>query len=527
MKISTFYFYAFVFAFQFLGMNAVAISFSQTMPSQGICPDNSIAKGNQCVPIKTDNGDVQTGGASCTCSNGSPCILFGTANAAIERVGIEEVKNMNQQNSNGEDLYCVTEKTAASGQENKSVDSGACYAQFQELHRKCTLNTTEATSSCDQDNDTIQQAMQATKAVGVGAVALNQACSKLADISKIANTALAGWQSMCAASRNTCESYCTQARQKFYEPGCIPDDKKQITLQAEMVEIKENINKCMSFKQRVAEASQHAMTALVQMQAAKNCKTDTDSGLTANNVDACKTDPNSAACKDLQRCSNAAYAASNPVCQCMNTPNAKECVAAYTNADASRNVATVGVTSSGDGSSAEGGGLNGINAGGGAAGGADPYGTLTNSLRDSAYQSGSGQNLGGQKGNAGLGGGGGGGSMGGGSGGSAAGGPLADPSEKTKVNSGTYGAAPGGAGMAGGYFRNNAATTSSFNRNSNTGGVNYEKLHGAQFDPKRYIVGMNGKEGELVNGPNSFIFKIVKTRLEVKSPSMLDPDFKK
>jgi hypothetical protein len=158
--------------------------------------------------------------------------------------------------------------------------------------------------------------------------------------------------------------------------------------------------------------------------------------------------------------------------------------------------------------------------GAGATPGADPFGAA---LRDGAFK-GDGTNLGGQKGSAGLGSGSG--SSGGNAGGSGAYGSngSGDPNDRTKVNSGFYGGAAAGTSYFG---TNGAGGANGLAGRANTGGVNYNKVGGSQFDPRRYIAGLNGKGGEFINGPGIDIFKIVKNRIEAKKPSMLDPDFKK
>ena len=103
---------------------------------------------------------------------------------------------------------------------------------------------------------------------------------------------------------------------------------------------------------------------------------------------------------------------------------------------------------------------------------------FSDSLRDGAFK-GDGQNLGGQKGSAGLGGGGTGGGNGGSGLGASTGGGGGDNGEKFKINSGVYGGGPGT-----GYFGKTSGSGGVGSR-SNGGGVNYNKLSGSQFDPRR------------------------------------------
>lgn len=416
-----------------------------------------------------------------------------------------------QINASGEMHTCNKEDSG------NVADGGDCETQFNQVKQACFIQAEKASTDCSQENDGIQQAMNATKAVGAGsAVSMKMACSKLGEISKIANVSLTGWQSFCAFTQNNCETECSRAKALYEKQGCISEETKNGSgYAAEYKTIKENVAECISYKKRIAEAAQHATAALVQLQAAKKCEEDTGNGLTVANVDECKKNPNNPLCTDAQRCSNTEFAASNKVCQCINNPNSKDCVAA-TAAAGSRDIA---------------GGATLPGVGGGSttdpaaafvpptSSGENPFATdLKNGAKTNEL------NLGGAKGNAGMTGGGGSSGSGGlGSNSYGGSGPGAD-GDKSKINSGFYG---GGTGATGGYFGKTSGATGSGGR-LNAGGVNYNKMAGgAQFDPRRYIAGLNGKGGEYINGPNMDIFRIVKNRIEAKKPSMLDPDFKK
>lgn len=394
------------------------------------------------------------------------------------------------------------------------ADGGECETMFNQVKQACYVQAEKASTDCSQENDGIQAAMDATKAVGAGsAVSIQMACSKLGEVSKIANASLTGWQSFCAFTQSNCETECSRAKSLYEQQGCISEASKP-RYEAEYKTLRDNVAVCISYKKRIAEAAQHATAALMQLQAAKKCEQDASNGLTTANVDECKKNPNNPLCTDAQRCSNAEFAASNAVCKCLNNPNTKECVAA-TGAAGSRGVAGGGLTIPGSG---------GSNTDPAAAfippstSTENPFATdLRNGAKTNEL------NLGGAKGNAGLGGssGGGGGGMGSNSYG---GGAPGSEGDRSKINSGFYG---GANGATGGYFGKTTGAGGVGSRVS-AGGVNYNKMAGgAQFDPRRYIAGMNGKGGEYINGPNIDIFKIVKNRIEAKKPTMLDPDFKK
>lgn len=412
---------------------------------------------------------------------------------------------------------CVVEKTADA--KNKQTDDGQCLARFNQLHRTCLAEATKAENDCDQENETMQKAAQAAKAVGAGsAVSVQMACSKLGELSKIANTGFSGWKSLCAASQSSCESACSEAQRLYNTPNCMPPETRAAIGSSDMPKIEENISVCVTYKEKINQAAQHALAAVGQMQAAKQCKDDIETELTSNNVDECRKNPANPLCTDSQRCSNPDFAAKNVICRCISTPNSKECIASMGAGPAgSRGVAGGGLNIDGTKKSEVGAGTLALPSDQGG-----PAGGLAESLRGSAYKSGDGQNLGGQKGNAGLGG-----TSGGASGGNGGvgdfGSSSADPNDKLKINSGFYGAAASGTG----YFGKTTGTSNGSYR-PNAGGVNYNKMAaGAQFDPRRYIAGLNGKAGEYINGPGINIFTIVKNRIEANKPSLLDPDYKK
>tara|TARA_B110001454_G_scaffold219200_1_gene251840 strand:+ start:65674 stop:67542 length:1869 start_codon:yes stop_codon:yes gene_type:complete len=399
----------------------------------------------------------------------------------------------------------------------KSVaDDNACEQRFNAARDMCFTQSNKAGTDCDQENEGIQAAMQATKAVGAGsAVNVQLACSKLGEISKIANASLGSWQTYCAVSQSGCESSCTEAKSMYYSSTCIPQPNRA-SYTSDIKAIEEHISACVAYKKRISEAAQHATAALAQLQASKQCEQDT-SALTTASLNECKNNPNNPLCTDAQKCSNAEFAATNKVCTCINNPSSKDCIAS-TSAAGNRGVA--GSTIPGVGGSTKGvdGGTSLIGTGGTGAAGPDAF---ADSLQKGATKN--EQNLGGSKGSANLGGGsgpGGGGGLGMNAAGAAGGG---GPEDKSKINSGFYGSATAG----GGYFGKTGGVGGSYRPNA--GGVNYNKLGagGAQFDPRRYIAGLNGKAGEYINGPNMDIFRIVKNRIESKKPTMLDPDYKK
>lgn len=456
---------------------------------------------------------------NCGCNAGVECIKarYSDLDSLSQKYSPKYMAGFSDSDGNQKYLVCLDplEKSSAS-------DSG-CYTDFQNAKSQCLSEATKASTDCDQENASIQDAMNATKAIGAGsAVSMQLACSKLGQISKIANTALTGWQSYCAYSQGSCESSCTRTKALYEMAGCIPESEKP-SLVPEMTKVRGHITTCLSYKQRINEASQHAMAALVQLQAAKKCEDDT--AIATNNLDKCKDDPTNPLCADSQKCSNADFAAKNPVCKCFNNPGSAECLA-KNQGTATRSLAGSGLTSPGSGNGANSDGSFSSLGAGGSAPGADPFAT---SLRDNAFK-GDNTNLSGQKGNAGLGGGSGsgGGGHGGGAGGSGGGGSGShDPNDRTKVNSGFYGANPAAGGS--GYFGKNSGYggAGGAGRPTTVGGINYNKLKGSQFDPRRYIAGLNGKGGEYINGPGLDIFKIVKNRIEIKKPTLLDPDFRK
>lgn len=463
----------------------------------------------------------------CDCPEGTRCEAAQADNdSRYANQPVEVVKQFQDPSNKLFRVFCLRDKEPQAGnsQSAKTPDGSAlmsCETEYQQLRDICLAKAKEAEGGCAEDNEAIQAAMDATKAIGIGSVAMNKACSKLAEISKMTNTALTGWQSVCAYQQRGCEQSCVQAEARFKacESMISPPLFSQVIeigRQEDMPRIKEIMRTCASYKKRINEAAQHAATALVQLQASNKCQEDTKDKLTTNELDACKKDPTSPACSDQQKCSNADFAAKNPVCMCVNNPTSKDCLAINGGNPGSRNVAGLNpVGAVGKGNEPNGGDIQ-LPAPGG-----DPFGS-------SAFAGGNGgdaPNLGGQKGNAGLGGGGG--NHGGGgpsSGGGGPGGNSGDPSDRTKVNSGFLG---GNQALGGGVFGSRPGSGPGGGGRFGNGPSSSKLGAGAPFDPKRYLAGMNGKPGEYVSGPNASIFKIVKTRIEANRPSLLDPDFKK
>lgn len=402
-------------------------------------------------------------------------------------------------------LLCIVDK--------KSTTSGAsCYQRLEQAQKSCIEKTAEADRGCAENNEAMTVAADATKLIGVGSLASIQlACSKLGKLSEVANAGFGGYQATCSVVQKSCENSCTEARELFNQPGCVPQQDVARWEATIMPKVDNNLKTCVRFKEKISEAGQHAIAALAQLQASKQCNEDV---LAANNVNECITNPTNPLCADMQKCSNPEFAASNQVCKCVGSPNLKECIATYGVGAGNRGLASGGL---GNPNSSDGdGGGNTTMVGNQTPPGTSPF---ADALRNGASNGGD-ANLGGQKGNAGLGGGGGGSTGGAGLGNGSGAGGQGDPSDKLKINSGVYGGAAGG-GM--GYF---GKPGSGGSLRANVGGVNFNKMNGAQFDPRRYITGMDGKR-EYVNGPNGDIFAIVKNRIDSKEPSLLDPHFKK
>lgn len=397
---------------------------------------------------------------------------------------------------------CVPSNTASAS------ESDSCVQLFVQNNEKCVAEASSAETSCNDENETMKAATNSAKVVGAGsAVSVQMACSKLGEVAKLANGALVGWQSYCATNQGGCEDSCREAK-RILESGCIQEPQLSTFRSSYLGTIRNNIAQCESYKDKITEAAQHAAAALAQMKAAKQCEDDTSSTLQTNNLDQCKTNPNSPLCADMQKCSNATFAAQNPVCTCVANPTSPSCLQAAASYQAGGLSSGSNIAGTKNGKET---GLNGLDPNANATDASNPLAGLGNA------PSGDGQSVGGRQGDASSAGrannGGGGGGAGGGNYGANGGGAEKD---NLKVNSGTLGGGTMGAGFFG---KTNGGSGGSYGQMPNNG-----RRDIAKFDPRKYITGQGGK-GEYINGANENIFKIVKMRYEDKKTTLLPETF--
>lgn len=459
--------------------------------------------GNQTIPVNgkvycgaSDSANVEEEPASAQCVQ-SGGVWLNNENRCLSKESCERSGGV----WNNEYKDCDPASTAS------ATESNQCAQRFAEMNEKCVSEANSAMTSCNDNNEEMQAAETTAKLIGAGSVASMQvACSKIAELSKFANGALGVWKTACSTNQGGCTESCTEAK-RILQSECIQEPNRTVLSNSYSEQIDKNIRQCESYKEKIAQATQHAAAALAQLKASEQCKDDTSANLVKNAVDQCKANPNSPLCKDLQKCSDANFAAQNPVCACASNPTSAACLQASANYG-SGGTNAMGTTLPGVKGGKDITGVSGLN-GAGSENGQAALGTNSAPGMD-------GQSVGGRQGDASSAGNvrNGGGGAGGGAGNHYAGG--GNEKDPLKVNSGTLGGAPGGMG---GFF---GRTTASSGGNPNALNANRGDI--AKFDPRKYITGMGGK-GEYINGANQNIFAIVKMRYEDKKPSMLPENF--
>ena len=407
----------------------------------------------------------------------------------------------------GEKCYCIKELADSSSPEKPSPAAMQCASELDKYHKDCLREADEAMTSCNDENEAMQAAANAAKTIGAGSVmSIQVACSKINDISKLANEAFAGWKSLCSANQGGCQTNCGKAKEIILG-DCLTEDLKETYRQNYLPAINKNIVQCESYKQKLFDAAQHAVAAIAQTKASEQCKKDTSADLNKNAIlDQCKINPNTPMCTDMQKCSNPAFAAQNPVCSCVSNPTSPACLqanASYGNKGLSMGATIPGVKND------KGENMPGMNSNGNAE--ANPFPGFNNGGWHS-----DGASVGGRQGDAGSAGSG---KMGADNGAGNGKGGYGSGNEKDgiKVNSGTYG------GGGSGYFGPNygGAGGGALGGANNPTGARRDI---AKFDPRKYIVGQGG-QGEYLNGPNGNIFKIMKLRYEENRSTFLPETF--
>lgn len=396
---------------------------------------------------------------------------------------------------------------SAAGGDTAAVNQ--CQVQYQTMVQACEQTNTEATHSCDQDEDSNMKGV--TNTASQIALVLGQAtsanahlaCSKMANLSQAANAALLGFQGNCQSSIKTCTSKCAEAK------TFLQDNKQtcfaglnEVAASEKLLAMLNQANipmaACKGLDAKVQQAAV-AMNNITQTAAASSqCATET-----AGVPDLCALNPNAVGCLNgVADCSNPAQA-SNKVCICTKNPSDPSCVSAKNSTNpyggstdfSSRMASGTNTSISGDDIP----GLEGIQQGSKSGGG--------------------GRGVDGKVGGgAGIAGGDSGGSYG--SAGGGGGGAGEDPAQ---VNSGFYG---GGGGSFGGG--SGAGGSQRYGMNGAGGGNVAGKggpdlrsfLPGGQYDPRqRGLAGATGVDG--ITGPHTNIWKKIQNRYQSMSPTLL------
>ncbi len=450
------------------------------------CEPRTYPRGRACIPCP--EGQSVDGGYC----NSEPDL-----NSDNKKISCEQNEKLYCPETEGK-CECIKELAdSPSPEENANPAAAQCMSEFGRLVQECNKEAENAMTSCNDENEAMQAAANAAKTIGAGAVASIQvACSKINEISKLANEAFAGWHSLCSANQGGCQENCKKARE-ILNSDCMDSATKEEMRVEHSSKINKNIVQCESYKQKLFDAAQHAVAAIAQTKASEQCKEDTTADLNKNAIlDQCKINPNTPMCTDMEKCSNPAFAAQNPVCSCVSNPTSPACLQAsanYGNKGLSMGATIPGVKNE------KGENLPGMSPNGSAD--ANPFPGFNNGGGHS-----DGPSVGGRQGDASSAGSG---KMGADNGAGNGKGGYGSGNEKDglRVNSGTYGG--GGSGYFGPNYGGAGGGRALGGANNPTGA----RRDIAKFDPRKYIVGQGG-QGEYLNGPNGNIFKIMKRRYE-------------
>lgn len=397
-------------------------------------------------------------------------------------------------------VYNNTSSTAAS-----SASGVTCMQRLTELAKACTTATTDATSSCDDSqNSGLAQAQQVAVTLGQQvSSSVTAACSTLGKVMQGANAATAAYQLSCQNSVSTCSSACQTAIQYY-------NDNKGCSAQNGGIEagnlssIQTDKKSCTALSAKASTAQQALTNFLQTTMQAQNCSTATDGTSVA---DLCTTNPSLAGCSTtVVDCTSAAMA-TNQVCICQKNPNDASCVAGLS---ATTVTSSDGTTlASRTASSAD--SLDG-----------DLYG-LPEVQQAAVTSSGSGDVVDGKQGaSANIS------SDGVSSSGAAANAKAAGngktANEVPQVTGGFYSGGGGGSSSSGG--------SGSDNSNQEPGLIEKlaqkaagavpdlrQFLPGGTMDPQRGVAGVSGPDG--ITGPNTDIWKKIQNRYRVVQPSLM------
>lgn len=421
-------------------------------------------------------------------------------------------------------IACVQESSGWVCPNAKQGDEGGnrtaivqCQAQFDELLQECRDASASAINYCDETKDSGMSGVTDTAAqvaLMLGqqtAGSIQAACSKMANLSQMASTALVAYRTACSTSIQSCNTSCDSAISylKENQMSCFAGmnaTQAEAEYNSMVSQVKSEIKTCNSLNAKMEQAGQainnYGNTALQSTQCG-----DESSGV-PDVPDLCKTYPNSPGCNNgIVDCNNPTMA-TNKVCICSKNPTDPTCVGTKNSGSDFGNGG--GIDSSSRAPNA--------NVSGGLDGGDLPYfGIEQGKANRSAGNSIDGK-MGGGSGIGGGDSGGGGGAAGGGRGGAGEEDPL-------QVNAGFYGSGGGGSfggGPGGGGSGGSGGGARGANGAAAGNGLPDLRsfLPGGKMDPRqRGLAGSSGVDG--ITGPHSNIWQKIQNRYQSMSPTLL------
>lgn len=387
-------------------------------------------------------------------------------------------------------------------------------SKFDALMSQCKQNIETTREVCDEKQDEQMNAAsnEASKVAlmfgNQAASSIQAACSKMADLTQVANAAVAGFAMRCNSSIAECKSSCGAAKKLLQDQMKLLDINPALVAQAE-----EGITQCNKFISQTNAANQAMQNFIGTAANSSQCAL-LNSG-TGLSPEYCKANPTSPGCVTAGPvdCTKPEFATSNKICVCARNPNDPMCIGtqkASSGLDSTRGIVD------GSGRLANKGNTN-------SSGGGDDYGLP--GIEQGKANSGGGE--GGVDGSQG----GGGAGLGGGSGGSGSppgggGGRGGASVEPPQVTAGFYGGG-GGARFGGGTGGFDGGDPRNFNGSGSgsgqagSGGPDLRQfLPGGKYAPPRHgMGGMAGPDG--ITGPHSDIWQKIQNRYQVMQSTLL------
>jgi hypothetical protein len=351
---------------------------------------------------------------------------------------------------------------------------------------------------------TLQMADKLTQVGSMVSVSMTDSCSKMNELSSMANLAMLGFKGYCAVSEKECTKKCAIVEEMGGEDlaaDCTRSGSARVNRWD--VKYKRALSSCGASTQALADADKNIMMMMMSKARMSQCQMQTDAAAkmaAQQAADQAAADKLAADLRALQDCNNPQTGSTNRVCICQRNPNDPVCANGPAGVDPAASNTSPSTTASADNKNL----LNGLNLGGNNSSSLDGIGPA----RPGGNGAGAG---GGAKGVSRQGGGGGdapntAGNKGGG-------GAPAGRGDAPKINAGYYGGSGGSSGGGGGGGYGGGGS----NGNGQQAVDLKQFLPGGSKDPSKRGLA-SGPDG--ISGQGTDIWKKINGRYWAVSPEM-------